>query len=133
MEENNSNFMDRDPSNRNFVEVNVEEPSYHLDYVNQSDLESQWGDQQQMDLRHQIQMQMEIELKSMLQAHMEQLNIKSLDELEDRVGLQNKEKLINELQEQLINRIQYQMHLQSINTMESTSKNHRKISMQDLI
>jgi hypothetical protein len=42
-------------------------------------------------------MQMEIELKSMLQAHMERLNIRSLDELEDRVGSQNKEKLINEL------------------------------------
>jgi hypothetical protein len=40
---------------------------------------------------------MEIELKNLLQSHMEKLNVRTLDELEDRVGPQNKEKLINDL------------------------------------
>ena len=55
--------MERNPSQ--FEEVNIEEPSYQLDYVNHSDIDS-LENQQQQELRQQIQAQMEIELKSML-------------------------------------------------------------------
>ena len=57
---------------------------------------------------------MKAQLKDMLSQQMAQLNISSIQEIGQRVGPENKEMLMRNLQEQLIQRIQLQMQLKSI-------------------